>query len=114
MAVFVILIILAVINLLGSYLADVFVSESKERRDALYQGGETITSEIRKYRAENFNLTLFFLILHVIGFMGATIFILATIDVSPINYVTIGFGIIIFYTVILVRYSRVSIVGGVT
>ena len=114
MAVFIILILIAAINLLGSYLAQVFVPDSKERRDSPYQGGETITSEIRKYRAENFNLTLFFLILHVIGFMGATIFVLATIDKSPLNYVTIGFGSMIFYTIILVRYSKVTIVGGAT
>jgi hypothetical protein len=114
LAVFIILILIAAINLLGSYLADVFVSESKERSDALYQGGESITSEIRKYRAENFNLALFFLILHVIGFMGATIYVLATIDHSPLNYVTVGFGIIIFYAVILVRYSRISIIGGIS
>ena len=78
----------------------------KERISDLYQGGETIKTKVRRYRTEEFNLSLFYRILHVIGFMGATIFILSSLGKDVINYTTMGFGIILFYTIILVKASE--------
>lgn len=98
--------VLLTISLLGKYLSDVFVPEKKERETGLYQGGESIRSKIHRYRAENFSITMFFMILHVIGFMGATIFVLTKNMVDPINWTTIGFGGILFYTVYLVKKSE--------
>ncbi|MHA2251036.1 MAG: hypothetical protein ACXAD7_11780 [Candidatus Kariarchaeaceae archaeon] len=98
--------VLLIINLLGKYLSDVFVPETKERATGLYQGGESIKSKIHRYRAENFSLTMFFMILHVIGFMGATIFVLTQTEVDPINWTTIGFGGLLFYTIYLVKKSE--------
>lgn len=98
--------ILVIITLLGKYLSDVFVPEKKERETGLYQGGESIRSKIHRYRAENFSITMFFMILHVIGFMGATIFVLTKTQVNPINWTTIGFGGLLFYTIYLVKKSE--------
>lgn len=97
-----ILIILVVIKILEAYLVPVFAPH-KERQDKLYQGGEAILSRIRKYRAEDYDLTIFFLILHVIGFLGASLYILNSFGQNPINWVTIAFGAIIFYTIIVVE-----------
>ena len=103
-----VLIVLVVIRLLGSYLSDVFVKDAKTRDDELFQGGETISSKILKYRAENFELTLFFLILHVIGFMGATLYVLVNMNRSPLNVITLCFGGLLFYIIFLLRNSKHS------
>ncbi len=95
-----VLLILFIFKLVERWLIDVFVPH-KTRSDGLYQGGESIKSKIRRYRAEFFDFSLYFLILHTVGFLGATVFVLA----QPLNFTTFVFGIIIFYTTILVGKS---------
>ncbi len=100
-----IIVVLLFISILGKYLAQVYAPKG-ERETGLYQGGESIKSRVRRYRAENFSLTMFFMILHVIGFFGATIFVLANLGQDTISWTTIGFGSLLFYTIFLVKKSE--------
>lgn len=99
-----IIIVFIILYYLERQLTTVFAPH-KERETGLYQGGERIEATEQKYRAEDFNLTLYFMILHIIGFFASTLYILNQSGINPISWTTIGFGAIIFYTILLVRKS---------
>lgn len=93
---------ISVLKLLQSYLVKVFAPHDHEKTD-LYQGGEQIPVKEVRYSSETYVLTTFFLILHVMGFFGATIYVLAINGFNPFNWTTIIFGAIVLYSILLIR-----------
>ncbi len=73
------------------------------RETTSYQGGENISAGEARYASAIFPYTMYFLILHVLGFLAATIYVLVKLDESPFNWATIIFGLLMFYITLLVR-----------
>ena len=73
-----------------------------QRHTGGYQGGEAIDLNERRYGSEIFPYTMFFMILHVVGFIAATLFIIVKIDEDPINWASMVFGALILYTTLLI------------
>lgn len=100
-----IVIVLGALTILERYLRTVFAPHDS-RVTPLYQGGESIETRERGYEMDSINLTMYFMILHVVGFFGASLYILDLSGINPFNWVSLGFGAIIFYTVLFI--SRIS------
>lgn len=71
----------------------------------LYQGGELVEPIERRYRLADFDLNIYFMILHVIGFFGASLFILIKYQYEPLSWLTISFGGLILYTILIIRQA---------
>ena len=95
------------IVILGIYLLEVKLSkvltQTPSRYSKLYQGGELLQPKPRRYGISAFNRSIYFLILHVLGFFCATFYVLVYYGYRPLNWATILFFVIIFYTSLLVR-----------
>lgn len=102
LAISAVILLLIVLEILGFYIAKVF-SVSEDIQSGMYQGGELLRAGERGYRSKVFDLPVYFLILHVIGFFTATLYILPNEGFNFLNWTVILFGIVITYTVFLIR-----------
>ncbi len=76
----------------------------KEGRVAeVYQGGEDVEVKESRYASRMFPYTIYFLILHVIGFISATIFVLVKSGINPFNWATGFFTLVMLYTILMIR-----------
>ncbi|MCY3411245.1 MAG: hypothetical protein INQ03_06350 [Candidatus Heimdallarchaeota archaeon] len=74
-----------------------------ERVSEGYQGGERMPVTESRYATTIFPISMLYLVLHVLGFIAATIYVLVAANVSPLNWTTLFFGILMLYTIILIR-----------
>ena len=93
---------MVILRYIENYLQKGFNSLSN-RETGEYQGGEVIQSRERRYKSNEFKLIIYFTILHVIGFFGVSMYVLVRKNIVPINWTTIGFGAIVFYTILLLN-----------
>ncbi len=94
--------VLFIVYLLELKLSKV-LTQTPSRYSKLYQGGELLQPKARRYGISAFNRSIYFLILHVLGFFCATFYVLGYYGYKPLNWTTASFFIIIFYTTLLVR-----------
>ncbi|MHA2276467.1 MAG: hypothetical protein ACXAC2_11895 [Candidatus Kariarchaeaceae archaeon] len=78
----------------------------QNRKSNLYQGGEIINAKDRRYATTIFFYVLFFLILHVIGFLWATTFSLNLMNEDMLNSTTLGFGVLTSYIILMIRATK--------
>jgi hypothetical protein len=90
------------IKVLQNYLGQAFVNDGT-RHTSLYQGGEELATKEIRYSSETYVLTTFFLILHVMGFFSATIYILAARGESALNWATLIYVLLMTYTILLIK-----------
>ena len=102
LAILAVLVILLLFYLVEWRVTQVF-GVSEDTTTNLYQGGETIRTQERGYQLEKYPVSIFFLLLHVIGFFTATIYVLPLRGYNPLNGMSLIFGAIIIYTVIVIK-----------
>ena len=105
-AFFVILIVLIIftfgIDLIGNYLSKHF-SPQGERITSIYQGGEKLPPTENRYETESYYFTFYFMILHVIGFIIATMMILPKLGINTLNFATAWFWFFSIYTIYMIK-----------
>jgi len=81
---------------------------TSSREMPIYQGGEDVDIKESRYASKIFPFTTYFLILHVVGFISATIFVLIEAGYDPINWTTVFFSLSTVYTVLVLRMGMVK------
>ena len=97
-------IVMVALTALEHYLRKVYAPHDF-RLSNLYQGGESISTRVRGYHMNHVSLTVFFLVLHIIGFFGATLAVLSSDGINLINWTTITFGAIVILAVSFMAQS---------
>jgi len=97
-----ILTIIGILRLVEWQVVKVFGVSQNTSTD-VYQGGEVLIARDRGYKIEKYNLSIFFLIFHVLGFFTATLYILPHQGYQLVNGMTVVFGLFIFYIVMMIR-----------
>lgn len=85
-----------------------WLSPNQNRVTNVYQGGEILANPELKYESELFYLAFIFLILHVIAFLSATMYILEKIGESIINWSTVTFLFLVVFFHFTVKGYKVS------
>lgn len=100
-----IILIMVIFYLLEAFL-NVGSNVQQDRKSNLYQGGEIIGAKDRRYANTIFFYVLFFLILHVLGFLWATTYSLNQVGEELLNWTTFGFGVLTTYIILMIRSTK--------
>ena len=90
------------------YLLERWLMQSPKRTTNIYQGGELLANAEVKYETQLFYLAFIFLILHVIAFLTATIYVLEKIHLNVINWSTAVFLLLVIFFQFTVRGYKVN------